>query len=61
MYLTISNTAFFWRLILGILHIDSHVKSQMLIGVVTLDIGFAGIKVSFALVIKVILSFIVGH
>ena len=41
--------------------IDSRVASQVLVFVLTLEVSFAGINVSFTLVIKVILGFIFGH
>ena len=39
-------------------HIDSHVTSLVLIKIFALEVGFAGINVSFTFVIKVILYFI---
>jgi len=42
-------------------YIDSHVTSQVLIFVLTLEVGFTGINVSLILVIGVVLSFIFGH
>jgi hypothetical protein len=43
------------------LDIDSQIATQMLIGVLAFEIGFACIHMSFAVFIKVILSFIFGH
>jgi hypothetical protein len=42
-------------------YIDSRVTSQMRIFVFTLEVGFAGIYVSFVSVVGVVLSFIFGH
>ena len=42
-------------------YIDSHVTSQVLIFLFTLEIGFTGINVSFVLVVSVILNFIFSH
>jgi hypothetical protein len=43
------------------LNVDSRIAAQMLIGVVAVEIGFTGVRVSFVPVVKVILHFIVGH
>jgi hypothetical protein len=42
-------------------YIDPHVTSQVRIFVFTLKVSFAGIYVSFASVVKVVLCFIFGH
>jgi len=42
-------------------YIDSHVTAQMLVFVFTLEVSFAGVDVSFAFVVKVILRFVIGH
>jgi hypothetical protein len=42
-------------------YIDSHVTAQMFVFVFTLEVSFAGVNVSFTLVVKVILRFIFGH
>ena len=43
------------------LNVNSHVTSQMLIGVIAFKIGFASINVSLVPIVKVVLSSIVGH
>jgi hypothetical protein len=41
--------------------IDSHVASQVLIFIFTLEIGFTGVDVSFISIVAVVLHFIIGH
>jgi hypothetical protein len=43
------------------LDIDSQIAAQMFIGVFALEIGFARIRMSFVIVIKVILNSVIGH
>jgi hypothetical protein len=42
-------------------NIDSHVTSQMLVWIVALEIGFAGINVSFISLVCVIIGSVLGH
>ena len=42
-------------------YIDSHVTAQVLIFVITLEVSGTGINMSIVIVVKVVLSFILGH
>jgi hypothetical protein len=42
-------------------YVDAQVTTQVLVGILTLEIGFTGIHMSFAFIVKVVLSIIFGH